>query len=825
MSTAPAGPETGERRRWWARTDVRVGLLAGGLGAVTAAGIAASAVSPRLPYEWAGFAVLIALFAATEGFVVHVRVRRGAHAVSLADVPMVLGLLAVPPGLVLLARVIGGSGGLFALRRQRGLKLAFNIALIGVQATVAVGTFRLFGAMPGQPGVREWIAAYAATLLADVVAVVAVTAVIAFHDDPQEWRRLPAAMRSVPVSAIAATAALVSTRAAAGNPWVLALLALLAVAVHVAYRAFVQQRQGKEEVEQLFAFTRAINGADDLDDVLPVVLDRVRDQLRAGMAELVIAEGDAIVRMGTLRTSTAPAGDDGWLRPALAGQPTLHEPVGAMAVPVVIGDSTAALVVAQSLPDAGPFTEARLHLLEALANHAGIALTKADLVERLRRKAAEKEFLALYDSLSGLPNRRHFHSLLDAALQDGASLAVLMLDIDRFKEMNDALGHETGDALLVRIAGRLQEHVGDRGVVARMGGDEFAVLLPTDASTAGAVAETTALAAVIERPLTLGPLTLHVRASIGVALAPAHGADAQSLVRHADVAMYAAKQHRSGVEVYDPTTDSNTPQRLALIADLRLAVERRELLVAFQPKVDPASGVVIGAEALARWRHPMHGAVPPDEFIPLAEHSGLIRPLTFQVLETALRQRARWARGGHELHVAVNLSPNSLSDGALPEAVSRLLTETSTPPEMLTLEITESTLMTDPAGGLATLVKLEALGVRLSIDDFGTGYSSLDRLRRLPIHEVKIDRSFVQRLAVDHRDRALVCSAIQMGHALDLTVVAEGVEDAETMTYLATVECDTIQGFHISRPLLPDDFAAWLGRYADGRVAQLIQPG
>jgi diguanylate cyclase (GGDEF)-like protein len=566
-----------------------------------------------------------------------------------------------------------------------------------------------------------------------------------------------------------------------------------------------------------------------------VVLDQVRDQLRAGMAELIVAEAPGVVRyrsdgvgaMSTIRGELVES--DRWIEAALRGRPTMHDPDGAvraMAVPVSIGGRDAALAVAKSLPDSGGFGEDRLHLLEALANHAGIALMKANLVERLKREVSEKEYLALYDPLSGLPNRRHFHTLVDGLLEQAAetALAVFVLDIDRFKEMNDALGHETGDALLVEIAHRLREHVAGRGVVARMGGDEFAVLLPVESSPEPSAAEAADLAAVIEGGMTLGPLTLHARASIGVALAPSHGTDAQSLVRHADVAMYAAKQRHAGIQVYDPTTDRNTPQRLARIADLRQAVERGDLLVAFQPKADPASGAVVGAEALVRWCHPSDGLISPEEFVPLAEHSGLIRPLTAHVLETALRHRAGWERDGHRLGIAVNLSPNSLSDDALLDLVSRLLAQTATRPSALTLEITEGAVMTDPASSLATLAKLHALGVKLSIDDFGTGYSSLSRLRRFPIDEVKIDRSFVQRLASDQRDRALVRSAIQMGHALDLTVVAEGVEDAETMDFLAGIGCDTVQGFHISRPLFADDFAGWLGRHVPAGSAAAASP-
>jgi diguanylate cyclase (GGDEF)-like protein len=783
---------------------------------------------PRAGYVgW--LAAMVLLFGVTEGFAVHVRVRRGAHAIGLSEIPMVLGLITVDPVLVIAARVVGGGAGLLTLRRQRGTKLAFNLALIGVQTSVAAAVFHLCGARLLHVGWRESLASYAATLTADVVAVVLVTAAIALHDDPGEWRRLPAAMRNVWVVTVTTTLALTSLLAAQQAQWALLLLAAIGVVLYLAYQAYVQLGHGNAEVEQLYSFTKALDGAGEIDDLVEVVLDRSRDQLRAAAAELIVAnDGELTHRVRLAGQGSAAksqrgwAAEDEWLRPALAGAPVLRPASAAggdaMAVPVSLGDAHAALVVEDSLADSGPFTEARLRLLQALGNHASAALGKAELVDRLRREAAEKQHLALHDSLSGLPNRRYFHELLDEAVgtaeTDGCGVAVMLLDLDRFKEINDALGHDTGDALLREVGDRLRNHLAGRGVVARLGGDEFAVLLPTARSTEAAVAAATELGAVIERSIRMGPLTLAARASIGVAAAPLHGTDAQTLVRHADVAMYAAKNSRSGLRLYEPAVDRNSPQRLAMIADLREAVERRDLLVAFQPKVDPRTGRVTGAEALARWHHPVLGAVPPDEFIPLAEHSGLVRPLTLHVLELALRRRAAWARSGHDLHVAVNLSPNSLLDVELPEVVARLLAQTGNPPAALTLEITESTILADPAGSLATLERLNALGVKLSIDDFGTGYSSLGRLRELPIHEVKIDRSFVSRIAVDHRDRAVVRSAVQLGHALDLEVVAEGVEDADTYAYLAREGCDVVQGYHVSPPLPPDEFADWLAAWA-----------
>jgi diguanylate cyclase (GGDEF)-like protein len=773
-------------------------------------------------------AVLALCFAVTEGFTMHLRVRRGAHAVNLSEFPMVLGVLAFDPIAIIVMRAAAGGLGLFALRRQRGAKLAFNVALLATQASVGVLVFHALAphalsAVVDGLDAHEWLAIYAAMLSADVVAAVLLTAVIAVHDDPGEWRRLRATLRGSWMVAVTTTIALIGFSAAAQSRWAVALVAIVAVVLYLAYRAYVQLGHGNAEVEQLYHFTRELDGARSTEELLAVVLDSTRDLLRASAAEFVVPLPFGTWRRTRLHGQSGEIitelGRDGpWLGPALRGEPLL-EP-GRMAVPVALDGEPAAFVVTGSLADAGPFTMARLRLFEALANHASAAVGRAVLVDRLREEAAEKLRLSLHDPLSGLPNRRYFHELLDGALatarSGGTGVAVVLLDLDRFKEINDALGHETGDALLREVGDRLRVHLDGRGMVARLGGDEFAVLLPTDGSTGAAVAAAAELGGVVERMIRIGPLTLSARASIGVAAAPQHGDDAETLIRHADVAMYAAKDSRSGLRLYELAVDVNSPQRLALIADLRTAVERRDLLVMFQPKVDPRTGRVIGAEALARWHHPTLGSIPPDEFIPLAEHSGLIRPLTLHVLELALRRRAAWARAGHDLHVAVNLSPNSLMDAELPEIVARLLGQTGNAPSTLTLEITESTILADPAGSLATLERLHALGVKLSIDDFGTGYSSLGRLRELPIHEVKIDKSFVQRVAADHRDRAVVRSAVQLGHALDLEVVAEGVEDAETYEYLAREGCDVVQGYLLSRPLPPDEFLAWLEVRSEG---------
>ncbi|WP_432832072.1 putative bifunctional diguanylate cyclase/phosphodiesterase [Dactylosporangium sp. CA-092794] len=829
-----------KRARGWSRPDARVATLSLWLGLATVAAHTLRIRNAGLPAhpDPVPLAILLVAFALTEGFAVHVRVRRGGHAMSLSEIPMVLGLLAVDPTLLLCVRLIGGAVGLAWLRGQRGVKLGFNVALLGVQTTASTMLLRALSgpqhpSSPLECGPLEWLYVLIVMLISDVIAAVLVTAVIALHDDPGEWHRLPGALRGLPLVAVTTSIGLISALAIDRDQRAIALLAIVSAVTYHAYRAYVRQSQGHQQVEELYAFTRALDGPLDTGGVARIVLEQARDQLRAERAELIVpGPGGTCHRLSMhgrhrLDIGTEPAPPEHeWWRPARSGTPVLlakgHR-IGApvedgIAVPVPLSDGvTGVLLVADSLPDIPTFGEQHVRLFQALANHASVSLAKARLLDELRREVAQKEHLALYDPLTELPNRQRFQALTDELRAAGTPLAVLLIDLDRFKDVNDALGHDVGDQLLRQVGERLQERLGGRGTVARFGGDEFAVLLPDIRTREVAVAIGDDLSAAMEQPIPIGHLRLNARASIGVALAPEHGDDAKTLIQRADVAMYVAKDTRTGMRVYTADDDRNSPRRLAMAADLREAIQRRDLMVVFQPKLETATGVVVGAEALARWHHPLHGFVPPDEFIPLAEHSGLIRPLTLHVLEVSLRRCAGWRRMGHDMHVAVNLSPSSLQESDLPDIVARLLGQAGVPASALTLEITESSIMADPTGATVILDRLHALGVKLAIDDFGTGYSSLGRLRELPIHEMKIDRSFVQRIAVDHRDRAVVRSAVQLGHALDLMVVAEGVEDEQTLLHLRREGCNLVQGYHISKPLPADDFAEWL----TARIPQL----
>lgn len=435
-----------------------------------------------------------------------------------------------------------------------------------------------------------------------------------------------------------------------------------------------------------------------------------------------------------------------------------------------------------------------------------------DITERTQAAEALR-YQARYDALTGLANRTLLHERVTAALgavsTDLRPLALLLLDLDHFKEINDTFGHERGDALLRQVAGRLCGviHAGD--TLARLGGDEFAVLLP-HADVAGAVRVAADIRAALDAPLHVEDQVLQVGASVGIALAPAHGTDGTTLLRRADVAMYVAKRGHTGHAVYDPTQDQYSPERLALVGELRAALAHHVLTLHYQPQVDLGSGRICGVEALVRWPHPERGLIPPSRFIPLAEETGLIAPLTDWVLTEAVRQGREWQRAGLLLPVSVNLSMWNLHDPTLPERVAGLLRAHGMPPDSLRLELTESALMTDPQHALDVLMRLAALGVRLTVDDFGSGYSSLTYLKKLPVNELKIDQSFVREMATDATDAAIVASTVALGHALGLRVVAEGIEDQATWDLLVGMGCDVIQGYYLSRPLPPDDLACWL---------------
>ncbi len=515
----------------------------------------------------------------------------------------------------------------------------------------------------------------------------------------------------------------------------------------------------------------------------------------------------ADVRTGAIlsRVASVPTGDGGDNVKALVSS-----------VPVALGHGTVAVVSIEQnyapiaaaareslLPVAGVLEVALILLFVLLLP----ALARAS--RRLRQYVAEIRYQARHDSLTGLTNRVALHDDVGKAidgLAEGEHLAVLLIDLDRFKEVNDSLGHDAGDELLRDIAARLVAGAGG-APVSRLGGDEFAVLL-TRTTPREAIELGHALRRSIEAPGSVRGIPVSVDASIGIALAPEDGSEVGQLVRRADVAMYAAKHGRAGVLRYDAGTDRNDASKLVLMTELRAAVERGELEVHYQPIVGASSGLLEKVEALVRWRHPTRGRLQPGQFIPLAEHTRLIIELNRFVLREAVRQCGVWRRQGIGLGVTVNFTVLDLLDPTFAAGVEETLREAAFPPSALTIEITEGAFAQEPARVRLTLEALRALGVRVAIDDFGTGYSSLSYLKELPVDLLKIDRSFVSDLPNSEASAAIVAAAIELSHRLGLEVVAEGVESAEQYEFLAELGCDLIQGFVVSKPVSASELAS-----------------
>jgi len=458
------------------------------------------------------------------------------------------------------------------------------------------------------------------------------------------------------------------------------------------------------------------------------------------------------------------------------------------------------------LPTAGVFEAVLLLLFLAL-----VPILRRVTI-RIRRQMEEIEHRALYDQLTGLPNRTLFRDRVEQALlaarRDEGSATVMFLDIDHFKAINDTLGHEAGDVLLQDLGVRLREEMRSSETLARLGGDEFGILCLAAAPEAAQLADR--LHHALQTAFTVQDFPIEVATSVGIAAYPEHGDDVDTLLRHADVAMYIAKEARAGTAMYAAEQDLNDEARLALAGELRRAIENDELVLHFQPKAELETGAIVGVEALVRWQHPDRGFIPPNEFIPIAERTGLIKPLSRHVIVTALRQCSAWGAAGIDLHVAVNLTIPDLLDLELPDLIEAQLLENGVRPDQLELEITESTILADPFRVRQVLNRLNEMGLRLAIDDFGTGYSSLAYLRRLPVQTIKIDRSFVMDMCENPNDATIVRSTIDLGKNLGLEVVAEGVETQEAWDALRAQGCTLAQGYFIGRPMPAEELAALL---------------
>lgn len=819
--------------------------LGGSIVAVALAGVAAHGllVVPLAEGDtvsWAWFALVAVGFFLAEAWVVHLRLRREAFAFSMMELPLVLGLFFLRPDLVVLARLLGSIAA-WAWQRKALAKVAFNTGLFTLETSAAVLIWHAVVGNGDALGPRGWTATLLAVLATSLLGSALVSGVIAVVSGD-----LPRSVGEVfglgQLGDLAnACFALVAVYVISTDWHASWLLLVVFGVLVVAYRSVEGARSRSDSLEQVNRFTERVGRDVDVEAVVRSILAEVRDAFEVDVVELrlcrvlvpdedwVLAGETAHRRKSTLIDRLQRYAEGGTLlvprgtkAPELVGVLAREGRRDALMVPLrSVGQVSGSLVVADRLSAVAPFTAADVSSLQSFANHAAVALENAVRADLIIKQAEEREHEALHDELTGLANRRLLARRLGDEL-DLDDVAVLLLDIDRFKEVNDALGHEVGDRLLRVAAERVASAVPRSAVPARLGGDEFAVLLPgTDEAAARLLA--LQLRDVLARPMMLGGFSVAVDASVGLAVVE-RGATAVTALRWADLAMNAAKQTRTGLEVYRPELDHADSTRLGLLADLRDAVAGDALDVYYQPKVDLASGQVIGVEALVRWQHPDLGRVGPEEFIPLAEHSTLITPLTLLVLRKALERGQHWKAMTERFSVAVNISPRSLLDPTFVDEVTRALARVELPASALILEITETSLMADPERAIVALERLREVGVRLSVDDLGTGYSSLAYLQRLPVDEIKIDRSFLEGFEQPSA-QAVVGTIVDLGHRLGKQVVAEGVEVVENLEVLRRLGCDTAQGYWIARPMPAEELTRFLaaGPPATARSLRLVQ--
>ncbi len=817
---APAASPSRPEPRIWAFTVALA--LAVVLGLLAVRGTHAL-VPVGLPAWWF-FALFVIAIAAPLHFVF----RRQPWSVHLEAVPLVLGLFFLRPLTLLLVVVLAHAFAHGVLRRQPAIRLCFNVVGAAAYTLTAIAVFHALVPHEGVH-IKTWPAAFAAVAVNELVGGALLLVVVYLSERGVSLRQTaPAIAFAFGVGQVNTFLAL-STAAAlkydAGTAWAITVFVVLSVA---AVRTYHRLADRHAALDKLYAVARELGPiAAEPSDLAPA-LTQLRRIMRAETLELaMVADEPGFATVITVfddqdgdRLGIGERELDEETRELLdAATATRREAIrrlaplmhrrgrrndDRMAVPVLGNERAVAVLSAHKRAgNIGSFDQADFRLLQAAAEQLAAALEKGRLVESLRRAATR-------DSLTNLANLDSLRSFLATMLDGSAGGVLLLLDIDRFHEINDTLGHDAGDAILIEVSRRLESAPTHGALVSRVGGDQFALAIPGHAG--GEVARLAALAVKsrVDGPLRFEAVSADLRITIGMARAPEHGTDPATLLRRAEMAMSAAKGSSSGIGEWEPGYERDGSRRLHLLAGLRQALANNELWVEFQPKILLASGEAAGFEALVRWRHPELGLVSPAEFVPLAEASGLISALTSTVLRLSLDACRRWHDLGRPLGVAVNISARSLDDPVLVGQVAAMLTASGVEPRWLTLEITESSVMENAARSIDVLLQLRSLGVRLSIDDFGTGYSSLHQLRGLPVHEVKIDKAFVDEVAGDGADRAVVRAVVELAESLGLTTVAEGVEHAAQAYALDSLGVAQVQGYFYGRPMPEPVATEWL---------------
>ena len=777
--------------------------------------------------------VLAIGFAVTELTVVKFKFRRESMGFSLSEIPLAFSLVYLAPGPALIARIVGGLAVVLWFRLPL-YKVAFNFASFAFEVALAFVVFRGVISSIGSGDTQLVVAAIAATAVCAIVASMILSLAISQFEGGLLTRISSELRLAWWLFFVNATLAGMVLGLNLISPY-LVLVALVPLGLlWYIIKAYGSLDQRLRDLDAVHGFTGQVGKSLDPDEIISAAVEQTAEVLRTDASAVVLfgeREG-AIVKVHGIVGLRLPteADDPDWQRLITSERATLVsgadlnplKTVGSqiaeiLVAPIRDGSGVIGLLVVAGRSGADKrFGSDHLVLLQNLTEQLAASLRRGMLHQRIEREAR-------HDILTGLPNRLSFErSVVDAArtMKSDDLLFVIMIDLDRFKEVNDTLGHHAGDDLLVEVGRRLSEMLQPGDVVARLAGDEFAIVGERSTHT-DMVEFAWECVKSVGLPVTLDGLEIVVTASAGVAVIEP-GQEEGAPLRFADIAMFNAKTQRLGVEIYRDEIDRRTPSRLSMLGDLRSAIEDGLLHFDLQPKLDLGTGTVVGAEALVRWTHPVRGIVSPAQFVRVAEDTGLIQQLTDLMLQRGISALREVHDSGYHLGLSVNLSTHDLLDRRLSERVQRHLMENNVDASLLTLEITESSLLIDGPRTRATINELHEIGVALSIDDFGTGYSSLSYLRRLPVGELKIDQSFVANVLIDEQDEVIVRSTIDLGHNLGLVVVAEGVENNEVLDHLRVLGCDVAQGYCISRPLAPVHFLSWLAM--TGHPSQKVDP-
>ena len=745
--------------------------------------------------------------------------------INLTQLPLALGVLLVAPGMHLLLRLAALLLDSVVLRRLSPLKVAFNTGGAVLEVGLVTAAVSAVGRMD-EPGPALWLALYVGLLAGDVLGNLALQASLALMGRHASRRELVQQLSIITVTTTVFTAvSIVALSAAWTDPSSIVVTLVLAAGLALAYRGHRRQSAREHSTDRLYEFVKEL-GPVTLDQPdAPVILQKVRELLHSRHLDLTLCESATGARRhltvseGDAPRPATPALDAVAVQAILEGAPSLAGRGRAgdsqrMTTPLVGSDGLIGVLTAEDrLGTVRGFDLGDLRLLETIGAELATALERGRLLADLERAATT-------DPLTDLPNLRRTTRLLADLLDNSPGGVVLAaVAVDSFRVVNDMLGHQIGDELLVEVAARLRRAM-PHAVVGRIGGGRFAVAVP--AALAGGEPEMFGLGlrSQVEGSAQLSAVGTHVRLSVGCACAPEHGNDAATLIRRAETAMYSARYADGGPVLWEPAYEIQGQRKLAVVTALREALAGGAIGVAFQPKVRLADGTVSGIEALARWTHPALGAIEPDEFVPLAEASGLMNALTAGVLRQSLIACRSWQRPHRRVGVAVNVSADTVLDPAFVTQVAALLAEGGVSAELLTLELTESVVLHDADLAVLRMRELQALGVRLSVDDFGTGYSSLTYLKGLPVDEVKIDRGFVDGLGVEPANRAVVRAVVDIAHTLGLRVVAEGVEDEQQQQILRSLGVDETQGFLHARPMPAGEVHAWFRQQPQRRPAE-----